>query len=276
MQKKILLPTDFSDNAWNAIIYALKLYANETCDFYLLNSIKIKGSTMSNFSSKLSNTIRKSALKDMLDLKQMIERVNANANHNFEILVSNADLKDALETAIKKHTIQMIIMGTKGASGAKEFFFGSNTVNVINKVRLCPILTIPDQFDFVEPKKIAFSTDFNRLYKEEELAPLKEVTDLYNSEINIVHLNNEEHLNEIQEYNSKILENDLKDYNHHFFWIPNYGKKANDINDFIKEQNINMLAMVNYKHSFIEKITKEPVIKTIGFHPFIPFLVIPE
>jgi nucleotide-binding universal stress UspA family protein len=276
MQKKILLPTDFSDNAWNAIIYALKLYANETCDFYLLNSIKIKGSTMSNFSSKLSNTIRKSALKDMLNLKQMIERVNANANHNFEILVSNADLKDAIETAIKKHTIQMIIMGTKGASGAKEFFFGSNTVNVINKVRLCPILTIPDQFDFVEPKKIAFSTDFNRLYKEEELAPLKEVTDLYNSEINIVHLNNEEHLNEVQEYNSKVLENDLKDYNHHFFWIPNYGKKANDINDFIKEQNINMLAMVNYKHSFIEKITKEPVIKTIGFHPFIPFLVIPE
>ncbi|AOW16825.1 universal stress protein [Polaribacter vadi] len=276
MQKKILLPTDFSDNAWNAIIYALKLYANETCDFYLLNSIKIKGSTMSNFSSKLSNTIRKSAFKDMLELKQMIERVNANANHNFEILVSNADLKDALETAIKKHTIQLIIMGTKGASGAKEFFFGSNTVNVINKVRLCPILTIPDQFDFVEPKKIAFSTDFNRLYKEEELAPLKEVTDLYNSEINIVHLNNEEHLNEVQEYNSKILENDLKDYNHHFFWIPNYGKKANDINDFIKEQNINMLAMVNYKHSFIEKITKEPVIKTIGFQPFIPFLVIPE
>ena len=276
MQKKILLPTDFSDNAWNAIIYALKLYANETCDFYLLNSIKIKGSTMSNFSSKLSSTIRKSAFKDMLDLKQMIERVNANANHNFEILVSNADLKDALETALKKHAIQMIIMGTKGASGAKEFFFGSNTVNVINKVRLCPILTIPDQFDFVEPKKIAFSKDFNRLYKEEELAPLKEITDLYNSEINIVHLNNEEHLNEVQEYNSKILENDLKDYNHHFFWIPNYGKKANDINDFIKEQNINMLAMVNYKHSFIEKITKEPVIKTIGFQPFIPFLVIPE
>lgn len=276
MQKKILLPTDFSDNAWNAIIYALKLYANETCDFYLLNSIKIKGSTMSNFSSKLSSTIRKSAFKDMLDLKQMIERVNANANHNFEILVSNADLKDALETAIKKHAIQMIIMGTKGASGAKEFFFGSNTVNVINKVRLCPILTIPDQFDFVEPKKIAFSTDFNRFYIEEELAPLKEITDLYNSKINIVHLNNEEHLNEIQEYNSKILENDLKNYNHHFFWIPNYGKKANDINDFIKEQNINMLAMVNYKHSFIEKITKEPVIKTIGFQPFIPFLVISE
>jgi nucleotide-binding universal stress UspA family protein len=276
MQMKILLPTDFSENAWNAIIYALKLYANESCKFYLLNSIKIKASTMSNFSNKLLVIVREKAKKDILDLKQMIERINTNANHSFEILISNSDLKDALEAAIKRYQIEILVMGTKGASGAKEFFFGSNTVRVINKINLCPVLTIPDQYDFVEPKKIAFSTDFNRFYKEKELAPLKELTDLYNSEINIVHLNNKEHLNEVQEHNYKMLENDLKDYKHHFYWIPNYDKKANDINDFIKEQKINMLAMVNYKHSLIEKITKEPVIKTIGFHPIIPFLVIPE
>ncbi|WP_308992875.1 hypothetical protein QLS71_015560 [Mariniflexile litorale] len=36
------------------------------------------------------------------------------------------------------------------------------------------------------------------------------------------------------------------------------------------------LAMVNYKHSFIEAIIIEPVIKKIGFHPMVPFLVIPE
>jgi nucleotide-binding universal stress UspA family protein len=276
MQKKIVLPTDFSDNAWNAIIYALKLFANESCTFYLLNSMKLKGSTMSNFSNKLLNTIRNVAKKDMLELKQMIERVNVNANHSFEIIISDEYLEDVLEYAIKKYQIQMIVMGTKGASGAKGFFFGSNTVHIINKIRLWPVLTIPNMFDFTEPKKIAFSTDFNRFYDEKELIPLKELTDLYNSEINIVHLNNEEHLNEVQEYNSKILENYLKEYTYHFYWIPSYAKKAADINDFIKEQKINMLVMVNYKHSFIEKITKEPFIKTIGFHPVVPFLVIPE
>ena len=36
--KKILLPTDFSDNAWNAIVYALKLYKNQKCKFVLLNT----------------------------------------------------------------------------------------------------------------------------------------------------------------------------------------------------------------------------------------------
>lgn len=276
MQKKIVLPTDFSDNAWNAIIYAIQLYANESCKFYLLHSMKMKASTMSNLSNRLLSTIRNTAIKDMLELKQMIERVNANANHSFEIIISDKNLKEALESAIKMYQIQMIIMGTKGAGGATEYFFGSNTVNVINKVRLCPILTIPNIFDFTEPKKIAFSTDFNRIYKEKELVPLKELADLYNSDINIVHLNNEVHLDEFQEYNSKILENYIKEYKYHFYWIPNYAKKAEDINDFIKEQKINMLVMVNYKHSFIEKITKEPVIKTIGFHPVVPFLVIPE
>ena len=58
--------------------------------------------------------------------------------------------------------------------------------------------------------------------------------------------------------------------------MPNYSKKSTEINDFSSELDINMLAMVNYEHSFIEKLIKEPVIKKIGYHPPIPFLVIPE
>lgn len=276
MQKKILLPTDFSENAWNAIIYALKLYANESCKFYLLHSIKMKVSTMSNFSSRLLDTISKTAMKKMLELKRMVKRVNATANHEFEIILVDEYLKDSVAFSVKKHQIDMIVMGTKGASGAKEFFFGSKTVEIISKVRLCPILTIPDQFDFAKPKKIAFSTDFNRFYKEKELNSLKDLADLSNSDIYIVHINDEEHLNKIQEYNSKMLKNYLKNYEHHFYWIPNYTKKSDDINSFIKKQKIDLLTMVNYKHSFIEKITKEPIIKSIGFHPIVPFLVIPE
>ena len=58
--------------------------------------------------------------------------------------------------------------------------------------------------------------------------------------------------------------------------MPDYTKKSEEINEFIKDLDINILAMVNYKHSFIEGIIKEPVIKKLGFHPIVPFLVIPE
>jgi hypothetical protein len=58
--------------------------------------------------------------------------------------------------------------------------------------------------------------------------------------------------------------------------MPKYDKKTKEIIDFVEELDINILAMVNYKHSFIEKIINEPVIKKIGFNPKVPFLVIPE
>jgi len=276
MQKKILLSTDFSDNAWNSIIYGLKLFSSETCKFYILHAIQIKNPTMSSFSNRFSKTVRETAMNDLLDLKQMIERVNANANHSFEIILSTQKLKIAIESAVKKHQIEMVVMGTKGAIGAKQVFFGSNTVSVISKMRLCPILTVPDNFEFVAPKQIVFPTDFNRFFDEKELKPLIDIANLYNSKISILHINNEEYLNEVQKYNSKILKSYLKEYEHTLYLIPHFTKKTQEVNNFIKDLKINLLVLVNYKHSLIENITKEPIIKKIGFHPIVPFLVIPE
>ena len=58
--------------------------------------------------------------------------------------------------------------------------------------------------------------------------------------------------------------------------MPDYDKKAKVIQDFIEELEINILAMVSNRHSFIEKIINEPVVKIIGFHPKVPFLVITQ
>ena len=94
MSKNILLPTDFSDNAWSAAVYALKLYANEECSFYFLYSSKLKVSRISIHSNKLLEVMRKKYLKELSKLKQMAEATNANANHNFEIILSTQDLQN--------------------------------------------------------------------------------------------------------------------------------------------------------------------------------------
>lgn len=274
MKKNILLPTDFSDNAWSAAVYTLKLYAEEECTFYFLHATKINVSVMSNLSNKLLDIMAKNDMKELNDLKDMAETVNANANHNFEIILSTEDLKDATETAIKRFHIDLVVMGTKGATKAKEFILGSNTVDIMKNMTLCPILVIPDEFDFVTPKQIAFPTDFNRFYGE-ELSPLKRLSDLYNSKIRIVHIHEEESLTATQDYNLAMLKAYLEDYPHTFHWMPDYAKKTTEINDFIDELNIDMLVMINYKHSFIEQLIKEPVIKKIGFQPKVPFMVIP-
>jgi nucleotide-binding universal stress UspA family protein len=273
MKRRILLPTDFSDNSWSAIVYALKLYEDEYCTFYFLNSTYTEVPAIKNKSAKI---LQDKAFKELLELKDMAEKADVNANHKFDVLLSSKELNTAIVDAISKHTIDLVIMGTKGATRTKEFLFGTNTVHLVNNVRMCPVLVIPEEFDFVNPKQIAFSTDFNRFYSDQELDTLLRLADLHNSKIRIVHINVEEKLNDIQEYNLNVLKNYLKDYDHSFHWMPHYAKKCDEIKDFVSELDINMLAMVNYEHSFVEKLVKEPVIKKMSCKPTVPFLVIPE
>jgi len=48
MKRKILLPTDFSKNAWNAMTYAIELYKDEVCEFYILNTFNATGYALAN------------------------------------------------------------------------------------------------------------------------------------------------------------------------------------------------------------------------------------
>ncbi len=276
MKRAILIPTDFSDNAWSAMVYALKLYADEFCTFYFLHSTHIDNHISRTYiTTHYIDKINEESERELVELKLQIDTANANANHDFQTISSEEPLLITIEKAIKEHLIDLVVMGTKGATGLDKFFFGSNTVKIIKYLKLCPILTIPDEFEFVKPKQIAFPTDYNRFYDNKELQPLKDLASLFNSKIRIVHINVEKKLSDIQEYNMTMLGEYLSDYEHSFHWLPKYDKKANEIEMFLKDLKIDVLAMVNYKHSIIENIIKEPVIEKLGYHPTVPFLVIP-
>ena len=275
MKLKVLLPTDFSDNSWSAIVYALKLYKNIPCTFYLLHSYELKIAPMSSLSSTLLEHIKEGAVKEINEFRKQMVDANINPDFNFQTIISSKNLNHAIEIAVSDYLIDIVVMGTKGATGAKKVLFGSNTVNVIQHMRFCPVLVVPEEYDFIEPEQIAFPTDYNRFYDNKEIKPLRDLTVLYNSIIRILHINQKEKLNEIQEYNMTMLNVFLKQYNHSFHWMPKYTKKSETINDFIDELDINILVLVNYKHSIIYNLIHEPVLKNISFHPIIQFLVIP-
>ncbi|WP_179374272.1 universal stress protein [Winogradskyella wichelsiae] len=276
MRHQILLPTDFSDNSWSAILYALKLYANEPCTFYFLHSWSFTNKTSRTYiTSSFIELQKKEAKAQLLELTNKAKAESTNSDHKFETIHSVEPLFSTIESAIQDFKISLVIMGTKGATGAKEFFFGSNTVNIINKIRLCPVLVIPDGYNFIKPEQVAFPTDYNRFYGD-ELQPLLELSKLYDSKIRIAHINVSDNLSDKQSYNLSMLKAYIEDCPSCIDWMPNFGTKEQSIIDFIKDYDINILVMINYKHSFIENVMNEPVIQKIGFHPIIPFLVIPE
>lgn len=273
----ILIPTDFSDNALSALNYALKLYVNQKCTFYVLHSTYVDEAVSRAFEAAYTDDKQNKVVETTLTaLINQIQAADANPNHKFKALRSPEELRTAVKNAVDEHAIDMVIMGTKGTTGAVEYVMGSNTIKVIRKITECPVLVLPDGFTFVEPQQITFPTDYNRTYNEKEIQTLKDLADLYHSKIRVVHINVNMGLSDTQENNMSMLKTYLADYEHSFHYLPDYTSKSKAIAKFVDDLEIDILAMINYKHGILEKILNEPVLKNLAFNPTVPILVIPQ
>ena len=276
--KKILIPTDFSDNAYGAIAYAVQLYAEEECTFFLLHSY-----TPAIYQSEyLLHSPGQVGLGDIyrIDsedrLKQFREKIISgfnNPKHRFEIHSAFSVLMEAIDDLVAEKEIDLIIMGTQGATGAKEIFLGSNTVHAIKRAK-CPILAVPFHFEFEAPKNILFPTDYEIDYHLHLLREVFLILALHKATIEVMHIRNNYKLEDQQEINKGKLGQLLLDKNHHFHEVPDQGI-LEAINSFQVKHHINLLVMVRNKHTFLENLFSKPVINQIGFHTNIPFLVLP-
>jgi len=160
--KTILLLTDFSENSINAIHYALKLFENDMCNFYVLHAQSpatyMSDDLMLSGNQSIYSSIVEKTKHKLNTLVVELERKFKNDNFNYEILVDYDELPEAINQIKKSKALDLIVMGTNGITAAKEVFFGSNTINVIRKVN-CPTLVIPKDFNYRAPKEILLPLD---------------------------------------------------------------------------------------------------------------------
>src|SRR5690606_5096097 len=277
--KNILLPTDFSDNSWNAIVYALKLYDGEECKFHLFNvytpaiyHVEYVLSYPAQYG--LVDAVRETALQGLNEIVDRISKEFTNPNHTFETVAWFDTLVFGVKELVDERHIDLIVMGTKGATGAKEVLFGSNTVQVLKRVK-CPILAIPSGFEYESPHEILFPTDLEVNFQKTAIDLLAEMAATHHSRINAMHVSTGYGLTEIQEQHKKELENIFKNTAYLFHDVESM-EVVDAINTFQMKHKINLLAMVNNKHSFFENIFFKNTVNQIGFHLNIPLLVIPS
>ena len=276
--KRILLPTDFSDNSFEAIRYALLVYKDVKCTFYLLHTYNppiyqteyLLGSPGQ---IGLGDVLRETTVTKLEQLKSRLENQYNNPKHSFVVHTAFNTLLSEISEMVESEVIDIIVMGTKGATGAQEILFGSNTVHVIKKAK-CPVIAIPPKFEYEAPLEILFPTDFEIPYPKEDLKSLLLIAKKHMSRINVLHVRNSLELNIVQKEHKKQLEHLLVNISI-FNEIPD-NEIITAVNDFQLKTKVNLLVMVQNKHTFLERLFIEPVIKKIGFHITIPFLVIPQ
>ncbi|MGS2740202.1 universal stress protein [Sinomicrobium sp. M5D2P17] len=268
--KKILIPTDFSANAHKAMEYAIYLFERETCTFYLLNAQE------TNIRSDNTERTAGSSVKVMEDLFKEVNIKNTNPEHFYEKEIIYDSLVNAIGKMVISKNIDYVFMGTKGSTEAKEIFMGSNALKVIKNIDFCPIVAIPKAYDYDLPDDILFPTDFKNTYNEFGLKPLKEIARLWGAKIRILHIRKEEQLDELQIKSSKKLGRLLKNLPHTWEETTKYNNISKVITKYSENNSIGMVAMINNKHSFLEKLFREPVIRNTVFKIKVPFLVMPD
>lgn len=279
--KNVLLPTDFSENAWNATKYAIELFKDEECVFHLLNTYTPAIASSRFMATSLSN-VQEGSMRNSSErgLEEILRKIKKDLNfpkHSYKTISSFSLLVDEIKDIVENSGIDLIVTGTKGASGIDEVFMGSNTVRIIKSVKNCPVLAIPQHFEYTSPTEIAFATDFNRFYSLSELQPMIDLAKAFKAAIRIVHVQYEiKALSEIQMFNLNMLRKYLNEVEHYVHTVSELNSVSKTLEVFTKELDIHLLAMLNYQHSYMEKMTREPVVKRMAFHTQIPLLVIPE
>lgn len=277
--KKILLPTDFSENAYNAIKYAVQLFKYEECTFYLLNTytpILYDSDYILYNSPKLSleEIYRENSKRGLEKVIDRITREFPNARHIFDKVSAFNMLNEEIREQVKNKDIDLVVMGTQGATGAAQVIFGTHTVHAIKRA-ICPLLAIPSFYEFRLPENILFPTDYEINYTQKHLNLLRDIAEGNAAKIHILNVHFGFPLERNQERAKKILAEYFNEINHRFNSVEKDTVTAG-IYHFQSEHSIDMLAMISNKHSFFENLLFRPVINEIGFQIKIPFLVIPS
>ena len=203
------------------------------------------------------------------------KEIPLNTRHTFVPLVLFDFFTDAIKRESENRKIDLIIMGTKGATGLKKATIGSNTGDVITKVK-CPLLAIPEDAEYTALKEIAFPTDYQIGYDMNVLNTLIEMTTMNKAELRILHISkNVKELSEEQRKNKDFLNDYLVDVDHNFHLVTGQSLET-AIQRFIESRDIDMIAMVAKNLNFFQRILFRPEVEKISYHTEVPFLVLHE
>jgi nucleotide-binding universal stress UspA family protein len=282
--KTLLISTDFSDIATHAAEYGYNLAKQIKADVILCNAVivpaEIPQAGVVVWPMEEYNVLMEESYKELISLKKHLE--NTASKDSFrpltKIINETGILKDVVNVIVADHKVDMLIMGTHGASGFSHFLLGDHSRKMIDGT-IKPLLVIPPTAKTTQIKKIAFATDFKQ--PEEDLRAIYNLIPfarLLNAEILLTHVFNEkQHTPQFQEWLKHFL-NDISNkanYPHIYYRMIKNSNTENGLDWLCEFGHLDMLAMVHRKHNFFDNFLKGSHTKKMADQITVPLMVIP-
>lgn len=161
--KKLIIPVDFSDTSEAAVQFGLQIAKKFGYDVLLHHSVDLTGTYESMYmDAPQVQSFTDQVVKDMEVRLENLHRRCRQDGLNISKHITHGSLVRDIKEMVKEHGIDLIVMGTKGSTGLKEFFVGSNTEKVVRMVD-CPVISVPKPTDINEIRKIMVPVDLEEI-----------------------------------------------------------------------------------------------------------------
>ena len=268
--KNILVPTDFSNEAGFALDFAVQLASKTNGKVHVLNVVEIPinaaadpmgAPIIQDWGSDFTKSIKESNQEKLDGILGKYQNIDG--------IVEIGIMLDSTLEFIEGNDIDLVVMGTKGATGLKEIFVGSNAEKVVRYAH-CPVITLAYAANVEAIEEIVFGLDLGG-NKKKVIAQLKKLQKALDLTIHFVHintphviLNQDETITKMREF---ALENEFEDYtvNVRRNTMPDTG-----IIEFAKEMSADMIAMASNRRKGLAHFFKGSLAEDIVNHSPMP------
>ena len=272
--KTILVPTDYSKTANNAVKYAAALAKSMSAKLLLLHAyhIPVQVSEVP-FSTLTEAELKKSSMKG---LKKMEEKLcNKIKGLRTECIVRYGFAPDVINEVVKEKNVDMVVMGISGAGAISEALLGSVAVDTVRDAAV-PVIVVPGKIKFEKPGKIVFAYDYSDIKDKNSIAELCDVVNLFGSKLMIANVITQDEKATFGKAIAGIKMESMLEKVPHTLHFPVNDSVTDGINEFVRDTSAGMVAMIAHRHNVFYRLFNQSSTKRMAFHAEVPLLFIPE
>lgn len=269
--KNILTPTDFSRNAQEAIDFILAFFKKREISLTLLNAYHIPVISNEMPAAIIYEAVEASKISSTERLRKLCDKITmSRPDIHCDFVVKQEPVALACGETVLEKNIDMVAMGTHGASGIKKMLFGSNAAHTVSSAN-CPVMVIPEKAKFWKMKKMLFATDYYSS-DAEDIVSLSELAGGFDAEIIVVHISDgREADNDAMRKFEGLVKKKCR-YEKISFFLLGKSDIIKALDYFIEQNEIELLAMSTRERSPFEKLFSPSITKKMAYHTTIPLL----
>lgn len=271
--KTILVPTDYSETASNALQYAIELAKDVSADIVLVHTYHPP--ITAGEAPVVLVTPQDLHEEHVQSLKKLEAEVDAKLHSSSRVrsIIRIGFTGEEIETVATENDVDLIVMGITGAGKVAQALIGSNALTVIGKTKI-PVLTIPKEAHYKPVQKIVLAFDAKNELKKPVLDSLKSLITLFNAELIVVDVVDPHSQPTVQNAVATVkLESALSTIKHQIVF-PQSTNVAEELQISAQAHNADWLVLIPHSYNFLQGLFHKSNTKEIAFHTHTPLLTL--